>query len=239
VRRFALDRLAEHGELDFTYDRFADHVVQWSLATLSGSASSWRPELVAELLAGYDNIADALRWCNRHDEKSDRALLLCAVLWSVVHQRHTDDIVILARQTFERWPADGSALSANATATLATAEYLTGQPQVAIELASAALGSLTSPTTAAVTLRRVIGQASRALGDANGAIETFRDGAAVARDLGMTALAIELDVARSFVAADLGEVESALGQIVDAHASITTGTYCRYQPERATTWRMS
>jgi hypothetical protein len=216
VRRFALDRLRERGDLDMTYDRFADHVVQWTASLLSGSTASWRPELVAELLSVYDNIADALRWCNRHDSDGKRALLLCSALWGVLHQRHTDDIAVLARQTLERWPNDGGRVAANAVATLATAEYLTGQPQRAIELARGALGSLRSPTTASVTLRRVIGQSARALGDIPGALETFQEGAAVARELGMSAMAIELDVAQALVESDIGRVDLALGRLIEA-----------------------
>ena len=218
VRRFALDQLARRDELHATYDRFADHVVQWARTTLAGSTTSWRPELVADLLASYDNIADALRWCNRHDTDGTRALLLCSVLWGVIHQRHTDDIACLARETLERWPADGSALAANATATLATAEYLTGQPERAIALATDALDSLASPTTASVTLRRVIGQSARALGDVAGSIAVFTEGAAVARRLGMMAMAIELDVAGGLVEADVGRAEEALHSIVEAGA---------------------
>ena len=77
-------------------------------------------------------------------------------------------------------------------------------------VAESTLSALTAPSLAAVTLRRVLGQARRAVGDVPGALAAFRDGADVARQLEMPAMAVELDVAYAQASADDGRVEEAL-----------------------------
>ena len=162
------------------------------------------------MLRGYDDLAEALRWCNRHDTDPQRAWRLCACMWAVVHQGRADDVVMVGRQTIERWPFDGSSVAGAAVATVATAEYVSGEPERAIALAEATLSGLASPSLAAVTLQRVLGQARRAVGDVQGALAAFTDGAELARTLDMPAMAIELDVAHAQVSADDGHVEEAL-----------------------------
>ena len=210
VRRFALDRLEERGGRDAAFDRFADQALQRAREILRGSTTVWRPELVREMVRAYDDLAEALRWCNRHDTDPQRPWRLCASMWAVVHQGRADDVVIVGRQTIERWPFDGSNLAGAAVATLATAEYVTGEPDRAIALAESASSSLAAPSLAAVTLRRVLGQARRAVGDVPGALAAFRDGADMARQLDMPAMAIELDVTHAQASADDGHVEEAL-----------------------------
>ena len=95
-------------------------------------------------------------------------------------------------------------------ATLATAEYVSGEPHRAIALAESTSSSLAAPSLAAVTLRRALGQARRAVGDVAGALAAFRDGADIARQLDMPAMAIELDVTGAQAFADDGHVEEAL-----------------------------
>ena len=213
VRRFALDRLEARGGRDAAFDRFADQALQRARETLRGSTSAWRPELVRDMVRAYDDLAEALRWCNRHDTDAQRAWRLCASLWAVVHQGRADDVVIVGRQTLERWPFDGSSLAAAAVATVATAEYVSGEPQRAIARAESTLSALAAPSLASVTLRRVLGQARRAVGDVPGALAAFRDGADVARRLDMPAMAVELDVAHAQVSADDGRVEEALAAL--------------------------
>jgi hypothetical protein len=143
----------------------------------------------------------------------------------VLHQSHTDDIAILARQTLDRWPADGGTIAANAMATLATAEYLTGQPQRAIDLARDALASLRDPTTAAVTLRRVIGQSARALeslveadvGDAEHAVDTLTRASAESAATGSVISEIWARSAEGYVRLRL-DTSAALPVIADALA---------------------
>jgi predicted ATPase len=210
VRRFALDRLEARGERDAAFDRFADQALQRARETLRGSTTAWRPDLVREMVRAYDDLAEALRWCNRHDTDPQRAWRLCASMWAVVHQGRADDVVMVGRQTIERWPFDGSSVAAAAVATLATAEYVSGEPDRAIALAESTSSSLAAPCLAAVTLRRVLGQARRAVGDVPGALAAFRDGADVARQLDMPAMAVELDVAHAQTSADDGRVDEAL-----------------------------
>ena len=210
VRRFALDRLEARGGRDAAFDRFADQALQRARETLRGSTTAWRPELVRDMVRAYDDLAEALRWCNRHDTDPQRAWRLCASLWAVVHQGRADDVVIVGRQTIERWPFDGSSVAGAAVATVATAEYVSGEPHRAIARAESTLSALAAPSLAAVTLRRVLGQARRAVGDVPGALAAFRDGADVARQLDMPAMAVELDVAHAQASADDGRVEEAL-----------------------------
>ncbi|MET0143309.1 MAG: hypothetical protein ABW328_00760 [Ilumatobacteraceae bacterium] len=210
VRRFALEHLVARGERDAAFDRFVDVALQRALENLRGSTTAWRPEVLQDMLRVYDDLAEALRWCNRHDIEPQRAWQLCACMWAVVHQGRADDVVMVGRQTIERWPFDGSSVAAAAVATVATAEYVSGEPQRAIALAEATLGALACPSVATVTLQRVLGQARRAIGDVSGALAAFSDGAEVARTLDMPAMAVELDVAHAQVSADDGHVEEAL-----------------------------
>jgi hypothetical protein len=75
----------------------------------------------SRLLSLYDTIASTLRWCLDHDDDPTRSLLLCSVLWGVVHQGHTDEVSGLAEATIERWPDTSVPFAADAVATAATA----------------------------------------------------------------------------------------------------------------------
>jgi predicted ATPase len=213
VRRFGLERLDDDAARTAAFDRFADHVLDRSRRTLHGGTSSWRPGVVREMVEAFDDLAEALRWCNRHDDAPARPWRLLAAMWPVVHQGRADDVVVVGRQTLERWPADHSGLAGSAVATLSTAEYVAGRPADAIHLARDALGRLTSTSIATVLLQRVLGQASRAVGDVPGALDAFAIGGRVARDLGMAAMAIELDVAHAQTCADAGDVTGALERL--------------------------
>ena len=91
VRQFALDRLRRRGALESTYDRFADHVVASVREIVRGATDSWRPGLLRDLVAAFDDLAEALRWCTAHDDEPRRAYALCASLWGIVHQGRADD----------------------------------------------------------------------------------------------------------------------------------------------------
>ena len=77
-------------------------------------------------------------------------------------------------RTLDRWPDDGSQPAAQVAAVLATAEYVTGHPDRALEMATSTMPGSTAPGLASVTLHRVLGQARRALGDLAGSVEAFR-----------------------------------------------------------------
>lgn len=204
VRRFARDRLAGCGGLEHTMDAFVDVVLTAALDATRGGTLVWRPEMISHLLDAFDNVAEALRWCNDHDEDPTRALTLCGLLWTVVHQGRADDVVVLARQTMDRWGAEPHPRRGAALATLATAEYVTGHPGAALAVAEPAIDDLPPHGSAAVKLLRVIGQSRSALGDPEGAMAAHAEGAALARARGMGAMALELD-------------------IVHAHASVLAG----------------
>jgi predicted ATPase len=218
VRRFALDRLRQRGALDATYDRFADHVQASVLAIVAGATTAWRPELLRGLMGSFDDLAEALRWCNAHDTTPHRAHTLCSVLWGIAHQGRAGDIAELARTTLDRWPDRESPTAAQCLAVLGTAEYVTGHPLRALDLVRPTIASLRSPGLASVTLRRVEGQASRALGHTDASLAPFQTGARVARDLGMASMAMELEVAAAQVLADSGQVAAAVAALEDLMA---------------------
>jgi predicted ATPase len=222
VRRFAGRRLRESGNLDASYDRFADHVVAGLGEMLSGATDTWRPRLISDLVASFDDSAEALRWCVRHDDSPRRAFTMCGALWGMTHQAHAGDIAQLADLVLQRWPDRGSQSGAAVTATLATAAYATGGAERAVQLATAALERLPSVGPSTVTLHRVIGQSTRALGDLDSAIAAFRTGALIGHELGMTAMALELDVAAAVVVADLGDPNAAIAdlEVVIDHATV-------------------
>lgn len=213
VRRYALDRLAEGGRVAAAYDRFVDHAVDRARTLIAGAAESWRPGLLRELAASYEDFAEALRWCIAHDEDPRRAHRLCSALWAIVHQGRADEIADLMRRLLERFPDRDSAGGAQAVAVLATALYVTGHPAEAVELASSTLADHPGPDITSVTLRRVLGQARNALGDPHGAIATFREGSEIGHRLGMTAMAHELEIAAAMLTADLGDTAAALAEI--------------------------
>ena len=145
VRQFALDRLRRRGALESTYDRFADHVVASVRRDRSrGATRTWRPGLLHDLVAAFDDLAEALRWCTAHDDDPRRAYSLCASLWAIVHQGRADDIAELVRRTLARWPDRESPASAQCVAALATAEYVTGHPERALDLVDVHLAALGS-----------------------------------------------------------------------------------------------
>jgi predicted ATPase len=215
VRRFARERLDEHDGSSSASDRYVDHVIERTLAIVRGATTSWRPGLLGELVAAYDDVVEALRWCHRKDATPDRAHLLGSLLWTVVHQAHADDIAVLARATLDRWPGVSSPFVDQLRATLASAEYVTGHPDRAIALAEEALTGATMTGLAPVTLRRVLGQARRAIGDVDGALAAFRDGAAVAHGQGMAAMGMELEVAAAQVIADAGDPDTGAAMMAD------------------------
>lgn len=213
VRRFARARLDARAALGDAYGRFVDHVISRSRALLSGAASSWRPGLLKDLVASYDDVAEALRWCIAHDETPRRAHELCTSLWAIVHQGHAEDINELMRRMVARFPETDTPGGAQARAVLATSSYVTGDPAAAVALATTTLADHPGADLTSITLRRVLGQARSATGDREGAIAAFREGARIGHELGMTAMAQELEVAAAIVGADIGQVEAGIAEL--------------------------
>jgi tetratricopeptide (TPR) repeat protein len=161
----------------------------------------------------FDDIAEAITHAVAHDQTSRRAYFLCGILWAIVHQYRAGDIVELGRSVMTRWPDDESPLAAQAIASLATAEYVTGHPDRAVSLAEGALARRPEPGPALIVLHRVLGQSTRALGDLERSEATFRAGAAIGHGVGLTAMALELDTAAALVGADRGDLERAMADI--------------------------
>ena len=105
----------------------------------------WRPGLLKDLVASYDDVAEALRWCIDHDDTPRRAHQLCSSLWGIVHQGHADDINDLMRRLIARFPDFDTTGGAQARAVLATSSYVTGDPAAAIEIAGATLAGHPGP----------------------------------------------------------------------------------------------
>ncbi|HYN32986.1 MAG TPA: hypothetical protein VES40_10190 [Ilumatobacteraceae bacterium] len=219
VRACALEHLREQGSLDHRADQFVDRIIARVWARLAGAGTRWDHDLLHDVAEQYDHVATALRWTVDHDREPDRSLSLTAALFAIVQQGRALDIVVMARRVAERWPGalDSDAPNApEAWGTLATAENLAGDPHRGIELAEQALAASQRPTWAAVTLRRAIAQSHLALGDRVEASSAFIDGARHARRLGLTAMAIELELADAQIRADAGDVEDALAVMTAA-----------------------
>ncbi|MPY95140.1 MAG: hypothetical protein GEV08_19420 [Acidimicrobiia bacterium] len=223
VRAFALGRLDARGELTPTWDRFVEHVLGQVLGIIDAATTGWRSSVLAELFDLFDDVAAALRWCVANDPGPSRAVLLLAVLWGVVHQAHAEDVGALGEQVLARWPEPTVPYWADAAATLATCRYLAGSLDEASALATRALEVGGVSFAAPVTLRRALGQARRARGDAAGALALFVEGTEEARAEGLTGMALELDVARATVLADLGQVDVALDLVRSAALEASTG----------------
>lgn len=222
VRRFGLDQLRTRGELAQTYDRFVDHVIDRVDQIVASSHSTWREAALRDLAAAFDDIAEAIGYAVAHDETPERAYRLSGTLWALAHPTRANDIVDLCRGVLAQWPAGGTSSAAGTIAALATAEYLTGQPDRAAERAEAQLREGTEPGLATVLLHRVLGQSQSALGDPVAASATLRAGASIGHRLGLTPLALMLEVDEAGVAAALGEVGqgiAALNAVIERSAS--------------------
>jgi predicted ATPase len=210
LRAFAGERLDERGERRAVEARFVDHVVERAAGIITRGAATWSDDAFAELLGLYGNITAALRWCLAVEADPARAHLLTAVLWGVVHQAHTEEIGALAEQVLARWPDSRDPFRADATATAATCRSMLGDYAGAIALATAELPGAEASPYAPATLRRALGHAHRAAGEADTAAHWFADLATRSRALGLTALAVEADCARAHILADLGRAAEGL-----------------------------
>lgn len=213
VRRFGLDQLRAREELIATYDRFVDHVVHRVHSISATSRGAWRESALRDLAAGFDDIAEAIRHAVAHDQTPDRAHHLSGALWALAHPNWAGTIVELCRAVLERWPSDGSGSTAGTIATLATAEYVAGQPEQAAKRAGEVLSGHIEPGLASVLLHRALGQSQSALGDLSAALATLRAGAAIGHQVGASPLALMLDVDAAGVAARLGQVENGVAEL--------------------------
>ncbi len=207
IRAVAVEALQRSGHFDEVSSRLVDVVVAAAVDVIVRSSSEWDADGLPTLLSQYGNIAAALRWVLEHDEAPERAHTLVAVLWGLVHQAHTSEIGALGEAVLARWDASGAPLWPDAVATVATCRSLLGRHRDAIELAESTLDIADRSAFAPATLRRVLAQTYRILGDGERSAETFAAGAELAAAAGAIGLALELAVDEGLVRAELGEVE--------------------------------
>jgi predicted ATPase len=210
LRAFARERLDSDGEWESTWERFVDHVLESALAVSVYGGHGWNAASLAELLAMYDHLLAALRWCLEHDARPTRAFPLQAMLWDLLFQGHLEDATVLCEQTLDRWPDPTTEGWADAAATVATCRYLIGSPKQAISLAEQALNHLQGSVRAPCILQRITGQAKETLGDPASALEHYAEAAAVAQAGGFGSFALMMSLYRAKALADLGDVDEAL-----------------------------
>jgi hypothetical protein len=218
VRAHALQRLRDAGIADDAREQLVGHVVDEAVRILAAGGRRWDRAVLNELLGLYDNIVAGLRWCLDQEGGEQRAMLLAAVLWGVVHQGHSDEIAELCDAVLARWPDSDDPFYVDAVATAATARCLIGDPAGAIELAERTLLSAAPYPTAPVTLRRAIGYSARALGERATAMARFAEVGVLARERGLLALALEADVTRAQLLAENGDLDTAMAIAVAARA---------------------
>jgi predicted ATPase len=222
IRAAGLEHLEARGERRAVDARFVDLVSEQAVGIIERGAATWDASALGDLLSLYGNLAAAVRWCIAHDDEPDRALLLVAVLWGVIHQAHMEEVGQLAEQVLERWPDTPHPMRADAVATAATCRYMLGDLHVAIAMAEDALAAASTSPFAPATLRRAIAQAARAAGDAEAALRWFAATGVEASRLDLTAMANEAAAAQAQILADLGRQDEALRAIAVVRASALT-----------------
>ena len=218
IRAFGLQRLQERDEVDLVSDRSVDHVLHRLAAVMQASRSAWGSSIIADLLDVYPLARDAARWATKNDETPDRSQLIVAVLWGLIHQAHTSEIVELGQATFERWPGFQGDFAADAAATVATGLGQLGELDQAGEMIEMAMPTADRSLFAPVSLRRVQAQGAQIRGDSDRAIELFVEGATQARKNGLDAWAIELDIDRASIYSLKGDHQKALDLVSTAIA---------------------
>jgi len=218
IRAVGLDQLTRRGERDVVESRLVDNVVALAMEVILSTTSGWDGSVLVDLLALYDNVAASIRWALDHDDEPDRAFLLVAVSWGIVHQAHTAEIAELSEEVLQRWPDRSQSGWADAAATAATCRNLMGDIDGAIALAEEALAHVGSSPHAPGSLRRVLAQAHRAAGRYEAARDWFAEGVAVARELDSFGMAMELLVDLGLVQAEIGEIDAGSAALEDARS---------------------
>lgn len=225
VRAFARDRLDLSGGRSDAEDRYVDHVLTSVVDIIESARSGWTAEVLNSLLDRYDSIAEALSSCLARDDEPARSLLLCSVLWGVVHNGHVDDVAELGRRTLQRWQDPSQPFWAETSATLATATLMLGHIDQAVAQAEAALSNVGSAPFAPAMLRRVLGLAAQSAGDHPTAAELFTETAEAARASGAGAIAMEADVLRAQALSRSGRYEEALPIVRRSRGEAVAGSW--------------
>ena len=247
LRTFALEQLANRGELDRTWDRYVTHLLRRVDGLNRRGRSAWDAGALAELLDLSDHLLTAVRWTVAHDDGPERSIALIASLWGVLHHAHTDDISDAGGQLLRRWPTPTGRPAALALATLATSRHLEGDAEEAIALADLAARAV-RPDRVPAVVHRATAMAKAATGDLEGARSAFADALAAAEAQGVPVLERESRVCLTVIRAELGEdVSGELSALADearhagdgvnaAWARLAEGqTLLRHEPARAIT----
>ncbi|MEM9563376.1 MAG: hypothetical protein AAGA93_12200 [Actinomycetota bacterium] len=213
VRAVAAQLLERSGRAGEVRSRLVDVIIAETLAISRGGPDGWRPSDLHGLLDLYDHTAASIRWLLDHDDGPDRALLLVAVLWGIVHNAHSTEIHQLGESVLARWPDPTSRRWPAAAATVATCRFLSGDTGGAIELAERALPNARGRRAAPALLLRVMAQSRRAQGDLEGARAGFAEAAGVAAEREAHGLAMEMLVDEALAIVELGDAERGLAQI--------------------------
>ena len=209
LRTFARERLAERGELDATWARFADLTLVRAFETGRGARRAWRPDAVTRLVDLADDVLACIRWAAAHDESPDRAVGLLALLWGVIHDSRVEDVALVGELVLARWPEPAPRHWADAMATLATARHLLGDAEGALDLARQAREVVETPVSRC-TVNRVIGRAHSTLGDLESAAAAFTEAIAGAREGGLGPLARESTTFLAVITARQGNPDEAV-----------------------------
>ncbi len=185
--------------------------------------TGWNADVLHELLVRYDNVAAALTWCLDRDAEPTRSLLLCSVLWGVVHNGHVEDVAQLGRRTLQRWPDPEQPFWPDAVASLASATLMLGDIDGGVALAESALPHADPSLFARATLRRVLGLAAQAVDDHERAAALFAEVASVSRSSGAGAMAMEADVFRAQALLLGGRHDEGLRIVRDCRREAETG----------------
>ena len=209
VRRFALEQLRRRDELEHVYDRFVDHVLASVQRIVAGASATWRPD------AGHRprrraSTTSPKRCAGASPTTWTRTVRTgCAVCCgqSSIRATPTTSPTSHAERSSAGPPTDRSR-AAQVAAVRATAEYVTGHPDRAIAdrdlddgadlRRGASVRSLCTGCSARLAVRSAICRARSKHSE-----PARRSG----HEFGMTAMALELDIAAALVAGDLGDVE--------------------------------
>jgi predicted ATPase len=212
LRAYALERLAERGDLVAAQQRLAEHAVATVGELLARGRERWTGLELVVLVEAFENLRAALLWSLAHENEPTRAFSILMTLWGVLHQGHTAEVLALGERVLERWDDPRAPLWCEAASTVAAALIILGDREGARALAEAALAGAPDAALASVTARRTLALAHKLDGDVDTARGCFAEGAARARALGLVPFALELEVFEAQMLARLGDVEGGLAR---------------------------
>ncbi|HSK22103.1 MAG TPA: hypothetical protein VK906_02955, partial [Egicoccus sp.] len=217
IRLYARRQLEASGELAPCDARCIDHYVGVAASLVTRGAFGWSAELFQQVQVAQANLQDAVRRCLLADPDPDRATILFAPLWGLVHNGRAEKVFDLGEQILRRWPDGSGPVWDMAVATTATAALLTDRPQRAEDLLAGVLAGGERGVGFVLAARADHLVALRA-GDPARAAARLAEAIEVADTLALVAFTIELRLfaalleARTDAAAALVLVDEALAR---------------------------